>query len=114
MYSAACHSLPAGAVASLLSIAWPSPQCPWPGPVLCSTPSIPAADPTSQTSATIVLNAPPGVTAQYFMLKLCPQPSGTCLNRNCPDIFCNVQGLSAGAKCVGGRDGSRGWLSLVD
>lgn len=70
-------------------------RCP---PNVCSTPSIPAADPTSQTAATIVLNAPPGVTAQYFLLKLCPQPSGTCLERTCPDIICNVQSLKAGAK----------------
>lgn len=63
-----------------------------------STPSIPAADPISQTAATIVLNAPPGVTAQYFLLKLCPQPSGTCLERTCPDIICNVKSLKAGAK----------------
>lgn len=67
-------------------------------PCLCSTPSIPAADPTSQTSAAIVLNAPPGATALYFLVKLCPQPSGTCLDRTCPDIFCDVKGLSAGAK----------------
>jgi hypothetical protein len=63
-----------------------------------ATPSIPAADPTSQTSATIVLNAPPGITASYFLLKLCPQPSGTCLDRTCPDIICNVQSLKAGSR----------------
>lgn len=63
-----------------------------------STPSIPAADPTSQTTATIVLNGPPGVVTSLFKLKLCPQPTGACLERECKTAICKVEGLAPGAK----------------
>ena len=71
---------------------------PCPPPPCRSTPSIPAADPTSQTTATVVLNGPPGVTVTKFLLKLCPQPAGPCLERECKNAICKVEGLTACTK----------------
>ncbi|KAL4448135.1 hypothetical protein ABPG75_005354 [Micractinium tetrahymenae] len=63
-------------------------------------PVIAAADPTSPTTATVLLNPPavaPGPVDKY-KVTLCEQPAGTpCVTKECPTITCPITGLTPGA-----------------
>jgi len=60
-----------------------------------------SADPTSPTTADILLNPPAGVNpadVEKYIVKLCLQPDGTpCITKECPGIDCPVDGLTPGA-----------------
>ena len=65
----------------------------------CSAPVVAAADPTSPTPATILLNPPAtGGPVEKYIVKLCLQPAGTpCITKECRTITCPVASLRPGA-----------------
>lgn len=59
------------------------------------TPNIASTTANSPTTATIVLNAPPGTVPTYYEVKLCSEPALTqCVTKRCPTIICPFDALT--------------------
>ena len=69
----------------------------------CRAPVIVSAQPTSPTTAAILLNPPAaGGPVTSYEVKLCPSApaTGPCITKSCPTASCSVTGLTPGATYI--------------
>ena len=72
-------------------------------PVHCRSPILAAGDPTSPTTASILLNPPTsGGLVTSYEVQLCPAPpaGGACISKPCATVNCRVTGLVPGATYI--------------